>query len=242
VDLGLVDKRALVCGGSRGIGRAVAERLRAEGARVVAVSRTAPSEPLDGVTHVEADLSTAHGCRLAVEGARRTMGGIDLLLVNAGGPPSGAALTFDDDAWLMAFTTTLLSAVRVCRIAAPEMAERGFGRIVAITSVSALEPIDGLVLSNALRPAVHGFLKTLSRDLAPAGVTVNVVAPGYTATSRLKELIPEEKMPPFTAGLAMKRLVNPEETAATVAYLMSLPAASITGVVLPCDGGNLRAL
>jgi 3-oxoacyl-[acyl-carrier protein] reductase len=241
VNLGLSDKRALVCGGSKGIGRAVAERLVAEGARVVTVSRNPPAVPVVGATPIEADLASAHGCRAAFDGAKKTLGGVDLLLVNAGGPPSGPTLSFDDDAWLKAFTTTLLSAVRICRMAAPEMAERRFGRIVAITSVSALEPIDGLVLSNALRPAVHGFLKTLSRDLAPTGVTVNVVAPGYTATSRLRELIPDERMPQFTSGLAMKRLIDPEETAATVAFLMSLPAASITGAVLPCDGGNLRA-
>jgi len=242
MDLELKDRRALVGGGSRGIGRAVAERLVIEGARVVIVSRSAPSLPLSGAEHVAADLATADGCAAAWTAAEKSLGGVDLLLINAGGPPTGPTLFFGDAAWEEAFQRNFLSAVRLCRLAVPDMIERGFGRIVAITSISALEPIDGLVLSNAMRPAVHGFLKTLAREVAPHGVTVNAIAPGYTATERMKEVVPAERLPALIAGLPMKRMVEPAETAQLAAFLMSAGAASITGSLLACDGGMLRRL
>ncbi len=236
--------RALVCGASKGIGRAVAERLLADGARVVAVART-DRGPITSAgrtaSFVAADLSTAAGCETAAAAAERAMDGVDLLFVNAGGPPSGALLGFDDESWSAAFALNVLPVIRLCRRLAPAMRDRGFGRIVALTSVSAIEPLDGLVLSNALRPAVHGYIKTLSRELAPCGVTCNVVAPGFTATDRVKELIPESKMPEFLAGLPRRRMVDPSETAALVAFLMTDGAAGINGTVLPCDGGSLRS-
>lgn len=236
---------ALVCGASKGIGRAVAERLLAEGARVVAVARTdrgIPEHSGRRAVFVQADLATAEGCEAAASAAEAALGRVELLFLNAGGPPNGAPLSFDDESWRRAFDLNLLSAVRLCRRLVPSMVEHGFGRIVALTSVSAREAMDGLVLSNAMRPAVHGFLKTLSRDIARHGVTCNAIAPGFTATDRVKELIPDERLPAFLEGLPRKRMVEPAETAALAAFLFSPGAAGINGVVIPCDGGSLRSI
>lgn len=240
----LENRRALVLGASKGIGRAVAERLLAEGVRVVAAARTDRGPITSGgrqALFVTADVSTAAGCEAAAAAAEGALGGVDLLFLNAGGPSTGPALSFGDDTWMEAFATNVLCAVRLCRRLVPAMQERGFGRVVALTSVSAVEPLDGLVLSNALRPAVHGFLKTLSREVAASGVTVNAVAPGFTATDRVRELIPSDRLPAFLETLPAKRMVEPAETAALVAFLMSRDAGGVNGAVLPCDGGSLRS-
>lgn len=242
MDLQLSGKNALVCGGSKGIGRAIAARLVSEGASVVTVSRKTPPQPIAGATQILHDLSSSAGCEAAYAEALAVMGGIDLLLLNAGGPPAGPALEMTDQQWRNAFELTLMSSVRLSRLALPSMKTRGFGRIVAITSISALEPLPNLALSNALRPAVHGFLKTLANETVSTGVTVNAVAPGYTETERLKELIPAEKMTAFISALPMKRLIDPAEIAAAVLFLMAPAASSITGTVLPCDGGALKKL
>ncbi|MEK8023557.1 MAG: SDR family NAD(P)-dependent oxidoreductase, partial [Candidatus Hydrogenedentota bacterium] len=209
MDLGLRHKTALVCGASRGLGRAVAERLLAEGASVATVSRNPPAAALAGAIPFQADLATAQGCAFAFTSAVKALGRVDCVLLNAGGPPAGSSLAMTDEQWLLSFQQNFLSAVRLCRLVVPEMTERRYGRIVAITSVSALEPLDNLALSNAFRPAVHGYLKTLSREVADSGITVNSVAPGYTDTERVRELIPSDRIPAFVEKLAMKRMVTP---------------------------------
>lgn len=240
----LQGRGALVCGASKGIGRAVAERLLEEGARVLAVARTdrgVPEHSGRRAAFLAADLSTAAGCEAAATTAEALLGRVELLFLNAGGPPSGAPLSFDDEAWRRSFELNLLCAVRLCRRLVPSMMKHGFGRIVALTSVSAREAMDGLVLSNAMRPAVHGYLKTLSREVACHGVTCNAIAPGFTATDRVKELIPDERLPGFLEGLPRRKMVEPAETAALAAFLFSPGAAGINGTVIPCDGGSLRS-
>ena len=238
---GLNGKNAIVCGGTSGIGLAIAKRLNDEGTMLCAVARN--ERELDpGIHFVAADLATSEGCERAFHAATDKIGPIDLLLANSGGPPVGPTLSFNDQTWLDSFENSFLSVVRMVRLCLPGMLERKHGRIVAITSISGVEPIDNLVLSNSLRPSVHAFLKTLSNEYVSSGVTFNSIAPGYTATDRLLDVIPEEKMPSFKESLRLKRLVEPSETAGLAAFLMSVDGAGISGSVIGCDGGELRSL
>lgn len=262
MDLGLKGKSALVAGGSQGIGRAVAEALAREGANVGLTARgdealnRAAREICErhgvGAMAVPSDLSRREGVSAVVAGVRKAFGGIDILITNAGGPPSGPFEGTDEESWFHTFDLTLMSVVRLCREVLPGMKERGWGRIVHLTSVSVKQPIPHLVLSNTLRAGVAGLSKTLSEEYGRFGITVNCVAPGYTATSRLGELAAatsktrgvteSEVRAGWIASTPAGRLGEPAEVADLVAFLCSTRAGYVNGTVIAIDGGQTRGL
>lgn len=251
MNLQMAGKVALVSGASQGIGRAVAAALATEGARVVLSARG--EEALqEAVTEIRlaggeafgvaADVSRAEEIEKLLERIAGLLAPPAIVVVNSGGPPGGAAQELTDDAWRTGFDLTLMSAVRLSRAALPAMQEQGWGRIINITSLSVKQPIARLTLSNALRAAVTGFAKTLSDEVAAQGITVNNVAPGYTATERLEELFDEEgARADLLARIPARRFATPEEIAAAAAFLASEAAAYITGQTLLVDGGAVGA-
>jgi 3-oxoacyl-[acyl-carrier protein] reductase len=262
MDLGLRDKTALVAAASRGLGRAVAETLAGEGASVVICARGAAA--LDearaaiaertGVTvqSVVADVSTEKGIAQAWQHARDHLGRVDILVTNAGGPPSGPFESLPWESWQHAVELTLRSAVEMTRLVLPQMKERRWGRILNITSIAAKQPVEGLMLSNSIRAAVTGFARTLANEVARYGVTVNNILPGYTRTERVEQLnaenaaregIPIEEVSRRIEGqIPMRRLGEAHEFAALAAFLASDQAAYITGQSIAVDGGWIRAL
>ena len=262
MDLGLKNKVALVAAGSRGLGRAVAEELAAEGASLLLCARDA--QTLTETAAAIAESSGAHVLavpadvtriddisRLVASGVDR-FGRIDILVTNAGGPPAGRFDQLTREQWDEAIKLTLLSAVELARQVLPGMRQRRWGRIINITSIAVKQPVDGLLLSNSLRAGLTGFARTLANEVAPEGITVNNVLPGYTRTERLDELaeMMAEKQG-ISAGefrgvwekeIPMGRLGEPRELAATVAFLASERAGYITGTSIQVDGGWIRSL
>jgi 3-oxoacyl-[acyl-carrier protein] reductase len=258
VNLGLGDKVALVCGASRGLGRAIAAELVAEGAAVAVCSRdaerlaAAASELGPEVLAVPADLAAPGEPTRAVEAAVERFGKVDVLVANTGGPPAGTHDTLTLEDWDAATTLLLRSTVELAAAVLPGMKERGWGRVLIVTSVAVKQPVDNLILSNSLRAAVTGFAKTLAREVATDGITVNTILPGYTATERVTELNranaeregvePEEIQARLEASIPLGRLAEPEEFAALAAFLASERASYITGASIAVDGGWLRGL
>jgi len=258
VNLGLDDKVALVCGASRGLGRAIAEELAAEGASLAVCSRdrerleAAAAELGPEVLAVPADLAVPGEPTRVVEATLQRLGRLDVLVANTGGPPAGTHETLSLDDWDRATALLLRSTVELATAALPAMKERRWGRILAVTSVAVKQPVDNLILSNSLRAAVTGFAKTLAREVAPHGITVNTILPGYTATERVTELNranaeregvdPAEIQARLEASIPLGRLAEPEELAALAAFLASERAAYITGGAFAVDGGWLRGL
>ncbi|MGE0869201.1 MAG: SDR family oxidoreductase [Kofleriaceae bacterium] len=259
--LGLEGKVAAVAAGSRGIGRATARLLAAEGARVAicgrdggriqAAARELAAQTRAEVIGIVADIGNADDCRTFIAETARAFGGIDILVTNTGGPPPGRFDAIGWHDWEVAFRVTLANVVHLVAAAAPAMRNKRWGRIVNIASVSAKQPIDGLVLSNAFRPAIVGLAKTLSYELGGDGITVNTVCPGYTRTERLEELADSRVKPGKTRdqvfddlarNTALGRIAEPEEIAAVIAFLCSEPASYLTGVTLAVDGGAIRGL
>jgi 3-oxoacyl-[acyl-carrier protein] reductase len=256
VNLGLDGKVSLVCGGSRGLGRAIAEELAAEGASLALCSRDterleAAAAELDALA-LPADLSVAGEPTRVVEATVERLGKLDVLVANTGGPPAGTHDTLTLEDWDRATALLLRSTVELATAALPGMKERGWGRILAVTSVAVKQPVDNLILSNSLRAAVTGFAKTLSREVAPHGITVNTILPGYTATERVTELNranaeregvdPSEIQARLEASIPLGRLAEPREFAALAAFLASDRASYITGGAFAVDGGWLRGL
>jgi 3-oxoacyl-[acyl-carrier protein] reductase len=252
---------ALVCAASKGLGRASAEALARDGIRVAICSRGGQAlRDAEGsiraaggdVVAIEADLRRAADIANAVDTTVRTFGGLDILVTNTGGPPSGPFMSLDESAWIDAIDSLLLSVVRLCRAAVPHMRARGGGRIINITSISVKQPIQNLVLSNSLRAAVTGLAKTLAAELAPDGILVNCVAPGYTRTDRVVELAsqtatregiePGEVERRTVAQIPLGRMGVPAEFASVVAFLASPAASYVSGVTIQVDGGWTRAL
>jgi 3-oxoacyl-[acyl-carrier protein] reductase len=193
MNLGLENRRALVTGASRGLGRAIAVALAAEGAAVTAVARNPERlNQLAAESAGGAGAITAHVCDLsdatAIQGLADVLANVDVLVLNTGGPPPGAAAEITDAQWSAQFEAMFLSAIRLTRLALPGMRQRGFGRIIAVVSSGVIQPIPGLGISNAIRMALVGWAKTLSNEVAGQGITVNCLAPGRIATDRVAEL------------------------------------------------------
>jgi 3-oxoacyl-[acyl-carrier protein] reductase len=250
MDLGLKDRRALVNAASKGLGRACAEALAAEGAQVfissrdaVAIAKTA--KEIKAAGWFAADLSKPDDPEALVKKALAQLGELDVLVVNAGGPPPGTFQSTPIEMWDVAFNLTLMSAVRLIKTALPHLKRSQQGRIVCITSVSVRQPIPTLALSNSLRGAVTGLMKTLSRELAPDRITVNCLAPDAILTDRMRQLAAgpgvnvEEELKRRAAATPMGRYGDPAEFGAACAFLCSAHAGYITGQTIGVDGGSL---
>jgi 3-oxoacyl-[acyl-carrier protein] reductase len=257
VDLGLKDKVALVTASSKGLGAATAMQFAREGAKVamcarskeLLVERAAEIKRETGVEPliVEADLTRGEDVKRVVAATKDAYGRIDTLFINAGGPPPGLFADLDEEAWQGAVELTLMSAVRLVRETLPSMREQGEGSIIACTSVSVKQPVDGLMLSNALRMGVTGMLKTLSNEVGPEGIRVNMVLPGWTKTQRAVGLLEsraekagtteQEQEEQMTAQVPLRRMGRPDEFARAAVFLASPAASYITGVSLLVDGG-----
>ncbi|HEX2645888.1 MAG TPA: SDR family oxidoreductase [Candidatus Dormibacteraeota bacterium] len=247
MDLGLSGRRALVTAASKGLGKACAEALIAEGARVYVSSRNpeAAAREIGAAGWSAADVSLPGQPEALVEAAVETLGGLDILVVNAGGPPAGTFETTPIENWESGFQLTLMSAVRLVRTSLPHLKKSDQGRIIFITSISVRQPIPTIAISNALRAGVTGLAKTLARELAPNRITVNCLAPDAMRTDRMRELAiargadPDEDQRQAAAAAPMKRLGEPSEFGAACAFLCSSQAAYITGQSLGIDGGSL---
>jgi len=260
MDLGLRGKRALVMGASRGLGRAVAEALAAEGATLCVASRDLPA-----LESLAAALASASGARayaiaadvsdearmdvLAEEAVLR-MGGVDILVLNHGGPPVGPALELDLAELKAQFTKMVVAPIRLAMRLLPGMRERKWGRIITIGSSGMVQPLPNMVLSNTLRAAIVGWNKTLANEVAADGVTCNIIAPGAILTDRLKETVGltarkegitfEEALAKRAATIPAGRIGTAQEFAAVATFLASERASYVTGSIVRCDGGIVR--
>ncbi len=262
METGLEGKCAVVCAASKGLGRATAHALARDGARIVMCARTGATlataadeiRAATGATVVPvvADLSRAGDVARLVDQAVQELGGLDILVTNTGGPKSGPFESLTDTDWSAAIEGLLMSVVRLCRHAIPHIRRRGGGRIINVTSVSVKQPIEGLVLSNAIRAAVTGLSRTLANELAPDNILVNCVAPGYTRTDRVIQLAEAAAVREGTSvqvvqqrtedQIPLRRLGTPAEFGEAVAFLASARASYITGITLQVDGGFIRSV
>jgi len=247
MDLGLAGRRALVTGASSGLGLSSAAALAAEGVRVVMVARDADrlrraAASVEGDVHVlPGDVSDISGVGELVATAAQMLGGLDILVANAGGPPAGTFASTELDAYLPALELNLLSTVAMCTAAVPLMRDGGWGRIVAVTSISVREPIGNLILSNTARAGLTGFLKTLSREVAGDGITVNSLQPGLHRTPRLVDLH-GDAVDDLGAMIPAGVVGDPDDFGAIAAFLCSDAARFVTGAAIPVDGGAAHGL
>lgn len=246
MDLGLNGRTALVFGASSGLGLASAQALAAEGANVTLVGRRRDlvereAERIGGLG-VRGDVTVPRDIEHAVEQTLAAFGGLDVLVWNSGGPPPGTALDVTPDSLEQALELMLQPLVRLVHRCLPHLAASDAGRILAITSLAAKEPTRHLALSNALRPAVTGWLKTLAAEVGPQGITVNCVAPGRIATARLDHLYPNGPTDADLADIPLRRWGEPREFGDIVCFLASERASYLTGQTFVVDGGLQRAL
>ena len=246
MDLGLRGRTALVTGASSGLGLATAESLAAEGANVTLVARRRELVQREaeriGALGVRGDVTVPRDLEHAVEQTVAAFGGLDIVVWNAGGPQPGTGTEVTPEAVDQAVELMLQPAVRLVALALPYLDRSGGGRIVAITSLAAKEPTRHLALSNMLRPAVTGWLKTLADELGPRGITVNCVAPGRLATARLDHLYPGGPSEADLAEIPLRRWGDPRELGDVVCFLASERARYVTGQTIVVDGGLQRAL
>ncbi len=262
MDLGLKGKVAIVAAASKGMGKATATGLAAEGARVTMCARTeadliaAASEIREKtkaeVLAIPADVTRLADIQRVIAKTVETFGGVDILVANAGGPPIGAFDQMTDAQWQAAFELTLLSTVRFIREVLPHMRKKRWGRIITIQSSSVKQPIDGLVLSNGIRPGVAGLFKTLATELGKDNVLINTVCPGRILTDRLRAGLTsrakqagkslEAYLPTATGEIPLGRIGTPEEFANMVVFLASERASYVTGATIQVDGGLIRSL
>jgi 3-oxoacyl-[acyl-carrier protein] reductase len=261
VNTGLRDRTALVLGAGGGLGGAIARGLAAEGARVAAIGRTlANVERTAQAINADGGTASAHALDLAeldafpavLEEVREQHGEVEILLNNSGGPPPSGTVGVPADTWLSQFRAMVLGVIALTDLVVPPMRERGWGRIITSTSSGVIAPIPNLAVSNVLRASLTGWSKTLARELAPDGITVNTVIPGRVATDRVRSLdaaraerehrsIDEVELSSI-AAIPIGRYGRPEEYAAAVVFLASEPASYITGSTLRVDGGLISAI
>lgn len=245
MDLRLKGKRAVVLGASQGIGKAIAEVLVQEGAEVAICARNPErlektAQEIGAVFSFPVDLSLARAGEKAVQAAIERFGGLDILVSNTGGPPKGNFRDLQSSDWQTAFQGLWMSAVDAMRVALPFMEKQKWGRVILVTSVAAKEPILRLTTSSALRAGLLGLTKTLARDYAASGVTINSILPGYTKTERLAELGKSDEE--LSEGIPAKRLADPKELGALAAFLSSEQASYLTGQAIALDGAWLHSL
>jgi 3-oxoacyl-[acyl-carrier protein] reductase len=246
MDLHLKGRSAIVCGASAGIGRGIAEALNEEGANVAMFARRRElleheAERL-GALAVAGDVTVPEDLERLVKTTVDAFGGIDILVNNSGGPPRTTGVALDAESIEATVQLLLVSVVRLTSLCLPHLEHSGRGRIVNVVSTSVLEPIDNLALSNAVRPGVVGWAKTLARELGPMGITVNSIAPGWIDTERIREVNPEGVSDADLVSIPIRRLGAPREIGDLAAFLCSDRAAYITGTVIPVDGGLTRRL
>jgi 3-oxoacyl-[acyl-carrier protein] reductase len=262
MDLGLSGKGAVVAAASQGLGYAIARELAAEGASVVMCARgeerlRQAAERIAGATGarvvpVVADVSKRADIERLAAAAREALGHVDVVVTNSGGPSPGTFEGTKPEAWQAAFEIVLMSAVELIRAFLPAMRERGYGRVLNVTSITVKQPVENLLLSNALRAAVTGMARTLATEVAAFGITVNNLLPGYTRTERLDELAaaahardgtaPADFFARLEREIPARRLGDPGELAALAAFLASHRAAYVTGQSIAVDGGWIRSL
>lgn len=251
MDLGIAGRVALVAAGTKGIGRALAEGLQAEGCRVAVCART-PVDLPDGMRFDPVDVSQPADLERWVADVTAHLGPTDILITNTGGPPAGPWTEMTDAQWQSGVDSTLMNVVRLVRLVAPGMQERGWGRIVHVTSLVAKQPEPLLPISSTLRAGLRALVRLQAQELAAHGVTVNGLLPGHTLTDRQRHLAQvraeragtDEEQELVKAGLSIPigRLATPEEVAAAGLFLCSQPASYITGINLTVDGGALLSI
>jgi 3-oxoacyl-[acyl-carrier protein] reductase len=246
LDLGLAGRTAIVCGASSGMGLGIAESLRDEGANVVMFARRAEllereAERIGGLA-VAGDVTSADDLGRLVRTAVDTYGGVDVLVNNSGGPAPSSAIGLDAENVEAAVQLLLVSIVRLTGLCRPYLEQSSQGRIVNITSSTVREPIDNLALSNAIRPGIIGWAKTLAREVGPQGITVNSIAPGSIDTDRIRELHPDGPSPDDLAKIPLRRLGTPREIGDVVTFLCSAQASYVSGTVIFVDGAASRSL
>ncbi|NWF49214.1 MAG: SDR family oxidoreductase [Ignavibacteriaceae bacterium] len=262
MDLGIKGKTALVTASSKGIGKAVADGLAAEGCRVAICARgkdelMATAAELKRKYNTDAfwcvcDLNKAKDIENVIEGVQKSFGPIEILINNCGGPAPGFFLDLNEDDWSFAYDQVLMSAIRTTKLVIPSMLKNEWGRVINITSVAVKQPVENLLLSNTFRAGLTGFSKSLSNEVSKYNITINNVAPGYTLTHRLYELAVtrarisgkshEEMLAEMAKLIPANRLGMPEEIAAAVLFFSSKQASYITGQTLLVDGGNYKGI
>jgi 3-oxoacyl-[acyl-carrier protein] reductase len=246
VDLGLKGRTAIVCGASQGMGLAIARSFAHEGMNVAMFARRrkvleAEAEPL-GALAVQGDVTKPQDCERLVTTTVEAFAGVDVLVNNSGGPPRGPAVEVDDEKLEAAVGLLLLSAVRLTNLCLPHLRRSPAGRVINIESSTVKEPADNLALSNAVRPGVAGWAKTLAREIGPDGITVNTIAPGRIDTERIREVYPDGPTEEDLKTIPLRRLGRTDEIAAVVTFLASDAGSYVSGTVIAVDGGLIRGL